>query len=301
METKIKFFFLGLIDAFIISVIALLLKEDIMSIFFLSATLMAVTFFIAFKLINKDIEVAKDNFEKAREENKEAIKMRTEFVTNVTHELKTPLTSISGFVETLQNGAIDDKDARIKFLGIIADETARLNRLIEDILTLSHIENSKNQVESIFSVREESEMVIKMIKPIAERKKITIENNISKDCKLSGNVDRFKQMMVNLVENAVKYGKENGHVWLETSKEEGYFIISVRDDGIGVKEDEIDRITERFYRVDKSRARVVDGTGLGLSIVKHTASLFGGQLSIHSKVDEGSVFKVKIPKNKIIL
>lgn len=230
--------------------------------------------------------------ERAAEESKRAEVIRREFVANVTHELKTPLTSISGFIETLQDGASEDPEIRTKFIDIIAIETSRLKRLIEDLLVLSDIENRRETEVREFDVRKAVENTIEILKPIAEEKNIEIIFNACEDVTLKGSVDRFRQMMMNLIENAVKYSNAGGSVWVSITKTDKNMIISVRDEGIGIASEHHDRLFERFYRVDKSRSKKAGGTGLGLSIVKHIAALFGAALKVESKVGEGSEFFV---------
>lgn len=299
METKLKLFFLVLLDAVLLTIVAALIKTDLVSIFLIYFFILLVSLFISLRILNKKLIESELSFEAAKRENREAIKMRTDFVTNVTHELKTPLTSISGYVETLQNGAIHDEEARLKFLNIISEETKRLNRLIENILALSYLENYKEEDVETFIIYDEIDSLIHILKPIADIKKISIYNKIDKKYKISGKKDKFRQMMLNLMENSIKYGKERGNTFIKAREGKDFLVISVIDDGIGISSKEIDRITERFYRVDKSRAKLVEGTGLGLSIVKHTASLFGGELSVKSKEDEGSEFSISISKSKI--
>lgn len=230
--------------------------------------------------------------ERAAEESKRAEVIRREFVANVTHELKTPLTSISGFIETLQDGASEDPEIRTKFIDIIAIETSRLKRLIEDLLVLSDIENRRETEVREFDVRKAVENTIEILKPIAEEKNIEIIFSACGDVTLKGSVDRFRQMMMNLIENAVKYSNAGGSVWVSISKTDKNTTISVRDEGIGIASEHHDRLFERFYRVDKSRSKKAGGTGLGLSIVKHIAALFGAVLKVESRVGEGSEFFV---------
>ncbi|MEG2283538.1 MAG: ATP-binding protein, partial [Bacilli bacterium] len=210
--------------------------------------------------------------------------------------LKTPLTSISGFIETLQNGAAEDPEARNKFIEIIAIETARLKRLIQDILILSDIESNIETSNVDFSINDIITKVIELLDPIAKQKKISIECAFHDNIYLNGNEDKFTQMIVNLVENAIKYSNEDTIVNVDTTENNNQIIINVIDHGIGIAKDDLNRISERFYRVDKSRSTKVGGTGLGLSIVKHTATLFGGDLQIKSELGKGSTFSIVINK-----
>ena len=233
----------------------------------------------------------------AVEESRRAESIRKEFVANVSHELKTPLTSISGFIETLQAGAAEDPEIRTKFIDIIAIETSRLKRLIEDLLVLSEIENKKDAEERVFDVRNAVESTVLALEPLAEDKHIDIVTKIDEGISITGSVDRFRQMLVNLIENAIKYSDEGSHVWVSAEDDGQHVTVSVKDEGIGIAPEHHDRLFERFYRVDKSRSKKVGGTGLGLSIVKHIAVLFGAKLKVESEVGKGSTFFVIFDKN----
>ena len=233
----------------------------------------------------------------AVEESRRAESIRKEFVANVSHELKTPLTSISGFIETLQAGAAEDPEIRTKFIDIIAIETSRLKRLIEDLLVLSEIENEKDAEERVFDVRNAVESTVLALEPLAEDKHIDIVTKIDEGISITGSVDRFRQMLVNLIENAIKYSDEGSHVWVSAEDDGQHVTVSVKDEGIGIAPEHHDRLFERFYRVDKSRSKKVGGTGLGHSIVKHIAVLFGAKLKVESEVGKGSTFFVIFDKN----
>lgn len=219
--------------------------------------------------------------------------MRSEFVANVSHELKTPLTSIKGFSETLRY--VDDFETKNKFLNIIDKEAERLTNLISDILVLSNIENLNRMDNGKFKPREVIENIIDIVKREADKKQINIEFINEFDGNIVGSKDKFHQLALNLIENAIKYSNENGNVKIITTSNKEYFIFKVIDDGIGIPKNDIPRIFERFYRVDKSRS--TRGTGLGLAIVKHIVKLFNGDITVDSEVGVGSSFTVKI-KNK---
>ena len=218
--------------------------------------------------------------------------MRSEFVANVSHELKTPLTSIKGFSETLRY--VDDSETKNKFLDIIDKESERLTNLINDILILSNIENIHKMESEYFNPGDVIENVLDMVKSQAYKKSIIIKYNDCFNSEILGSKDKFHQLAVNLIENAIKYSNENGIVKIDLTLEEQYFIFKVKDNGIGIPKNDIPRIFERFYRVDKSRS--TRGTGLGLAIVKHIVKLFNGEISVKSKVGIGSTFTVKIKK-----
>ncbi|WP_300882277.1 cell wall metabolism sensor histidine kinase WalK [uncultured Clostridium sp.] len=219
--------------------------------------------------------------------------MRSEFVANVSHELKTPLTSIKGFSEILRY--VDDFETKNKFLNIIDKEAERLTNLISDILVLSNIENLNRMDNGKFKPREVIENIIDIVKREADKKQINIEFINEFDGNIVGSKDKFHQLALNLIENAIKYSNENGNVKIITTSNKEYFIFKVIDDGIGIPKNDIPRIFERFYRVDKSRS--TRGTGLGLAIVKHIVKLFNGDITVDSEVGVGSSFTVKI-KNK---
>ncbi|MGN0703037.1 MAG: sensor histidine kinase [Lentihominibacter sp.] len=233
-----------------------------------------------------------EELEKAAEESQKSELIRREFVANVSHELKTPLTSISGFIETLQDGAAEDPEIRTKFIDIIAIETARLKRLIEDLLVLSDIESRRDSDQQEFDVKTAIMNTVEALRPIADDKHITILMDLDEGCSIRGSVDRFRQMMVNLIENAIKYSDKDSRIWVNAKDKDGRLIISVRDEGIGIAPEHHDRLFERFYRVDKSRSKKAGGTGLGLSIVKHIAVLLGAKLKVESQVGEGTTFYV---------
>lgn len=218
--------------------------------------------------------------------------MRSEFVANVSHELKTPLTSIKGFSETLRY--VDDSETKNKFLDIIDKESERLTNLINDILILSNIENIHKMESEYFNPGDVIENVLDMVKSQAYKKSIIIKYNDCFNSEILGSKDKFHQLAVNLIENAIKYSNENGIVKIDLTLEEQYFVFKVKDNGIGIPKNDIPRIFERFYRVDKSRS--TRGTGLGLAIVKHIVKLFNGEISVKSKVGMGSTFTVKIKK-----
>jgi two-component system phosphate regulon sensor histidine kinase PhoR len=222
--------------------------------------------------------------------------MRSQFVANVSHELKTPLTSIKGFAETLKY--VDDDETRKKFLNIIDEEAERLTRLINDILTLSNIEQNKVTIKEVFMPETIIDDVYTLMKIEAEKKKINLKVNKNSNKELRGNPDKFKQMMINLVENAIKYSEEEDNVTISTSYEDNKVKIVVEDTGPGIPEKDLSRIFERFYRVDKARSRAKGGTGLGLAIVKHIVKAFNGTIDVESQLGKGTKFIVKIKPYK---
>ncbi|SET51818.1 PAS/PAC sensor signal transduction histidine kinase [Natronincola peptidivorans] len=226
-------------------------------------------------------------------------KIRSDFVANVSHELKTPLTSINGFVETLKSKDIEDEETKDRFLDIIDIETQRLTRLIDDILTLSAIENSQHKIlkQEIYP-SEALKEVQEIMKPIAISKEISLTSMIDSNLPmLYGDRDWFKQMVINLVDNAIKYTPNGGKVQITAYMRHKNLIIIVKDNGIGIPKKDLPRLFERFYRVDKARSRSykVGGTGLGLAIVKHIVLSLKGRIKVNSQQDKGSEFIVILP------
>lgn len=224
-------------------------------------------------------------------------KMRSEFVANVSHELKSPLTSIRGFIETLKS--VDDKKTRDKFLDIIYEESERLTRLISDILTLSELENKDTTINfEKVDIDKGINDIVDIMKPIAQNKNISIKykNMYGKnDVYINGDRDKFKQMIINLIDNGIKYTNDGGFVDIILNVNNKNAEITIKDNGIGIPEEHIPRLFERFYRVDKARSRNQGGTGLGLAIVKHILLLFKGNISVDSRVGVGTSFKITLP------
>ena len=223
--------------------------------------------------------------------------VRTDFVANVSHELKTPLTSIRGFVETLENGAIDNPEMAHKFLRIIMLETERLTRLINDILSISKLESGNDEV-SIERLRLDKMAydVADMLSIHAGEKEVTINCHLNKEpVNIMGNSDRVEQMLINLIENAIKYNKPGGSVTVQVFSNGVEANVSISDTGIGIAEENLPRLFERFYRVDKGRSRQMGGTGLGLAIVKHIVRSMNGEIEVHSKLGEGTEFLITLP------
>lgn len=222
--------------------------------------------------------------------------MRSEFVANVSHELKTPLTSIRGFVDTLRSGNVTDPAVRDRFLEIIDIEAERLSQLINDILQLSEIEKMETETElQKFDLAALLDDVATLLDEKASEHRVSI---IVEDCEklpVLASLYRVKQVLINLVDNAIKYNKEGGRIYISATREPDRMVaIRVRDTGEGIASEHIPRIFERFYRVDKSHSREMGGTGLGLSIVKHIAQLYDGSASVESKPGVGSTFVVRL-------
>lgn len=222
--------------------------------------------------------------------------MRRDFVANVSHELKTPLTSINGFVETLIINEDLPSDKRNRFLAIIQKESDRLKRLIEDILLLSSIESKNNLVTENVLLYNVFKEVYEMISYIASSKHIKIYYNFEDEkVAIQAYGDYIKQLFLNLIDNAIKYTPEGGTVIINQFTRNDEITIEVIDNGVGIPKEDQDKIFQRFYRVDKARSRSVGGTGLGLAITKHIVNSLQGNISVESKLGEGSKFIVTIP------
>ena len=223
--------------------------------------------------------------------------VRTDFAANVSHELKTPLTSIRGFVETLQAGAIDHPEMAHKFLNIIQMETERLTRLINDILSISKLESGNDEVATErIRLDKKAYDVCEMLSIHAQEKEVTLNYRLnSEPVFIIGNPDRVEQLLINLTENAIKYNKPGGSVTVQVFKSAQEANITISDTGIGIAEENLPRLFERFYRVDKGRSRQMGGTGLGLAIVKHIVRSMDGEIEVHSKLGEGTEFLITLP------
>jgi len=223
--------------------------------------------------------------------------IRSDFVANVSHELKTPLTSIKGFVETLLEGALDDKENKRNFLMIIHDHAERLDSLVNDLLSLSHLESKEIMLKKTnFNLKQQVEDVISGFRSQLKKKNIEIKNELPVGISVTADKDRFEQVITNLIDNAIKFNKEKGFVRIFSEEINGKVKITIEDSGIGIPEKDIPRIFERFYRVDKARSRELGGTGLGLSIVKHIVELHNGSVGVESTEGIGSTFWFILPK-----
>lgn len=224
-------------------------------------------------------------------------KMRSEFVANVSHELKTPITSIKGFAETLLDGAMDDKDILMQFLEIIYSESERLHRLINDILDLSKIEQKRLPLQiTLVNVTDVIKEIHQNLLDKFSKKQITFIFPEEASIQIEADRDRLQQILINLVDNAISYTPEKGKVEVGIADHGDTVVLSVSDNGIGIPESAIDRIFERFYRVDKGRSRNSGGTGLGLAIVKHLVESHHGKIQVESEEGKGSTFILTFPK-----
>jgi two-component system, OmpR family, phosphate regulon sensor histidine kinase PhoR len=215
----------------------------------------------------------------------------------VSHELKTPLTSIKGFVETLLEGALEDKENSRHFLKIIQDHADRLNNLINDLLELSHIESKEVKLKtSEFNLKELVEEVLLSLKSQRNKKSVEIKNELPVGLSVRADKDKLEQVLTNLIDNAIKFNKEKGNIKIYSKDVNDMVKVFVEDSGAGIPEKDLMRVFERFYRVDKARSRELGGTGLGLSIVKHIVELHGGSTGVESTEGLGSKFWFTLPK-----
>jgi len=225
--------------------------------------------------------------------------MRKEFVSNVSHEIKTPLTAIKGFVETLSQGAMENPGEAKRFLNIIEKHVNRLVALIEDLMHLSVIEQ-KDKIKEIKlkkgNIRSVIKTAVQVCQAKAESKKIKVNLICHEDISAKIDTQLLEQAAVNLLDNAIKYSEEEGLVQIEVITKDTEVCISFKDYGIGIPKEHLPRLFERFYRVDKARSRKLGGTGLGLAIVKHIVQTHGGYVTVESKPGEGSNFVIHLPK-----
>ena len=227
---------------------------------------------------------------------KQLERTREEFVANVSHELRTPLSLIKGYVETLLDGARDNPEVAERFLKIIERNSQRLDLLIQDLLTISALESEKIKLNlQPVALRALADKVLTDLHAKAENKNVELFNELP-ELSANGDVNRLDQVLANLVDNAIKYGKPNGSVRVGGKKRaDGVLEIFVRDDGPGIPVESLDRVFERFYRVDKARSRDQGGTGLGLSIVKHIVQAHGGEVRCESELGKGATFFFTVP------
>ena len=224
--------------------------------------------------------------------------MRRDFVANVSHEIKTPLTAIKGFVETLQHGKVEKPEENRRFLGIIQRHVDRLNSIVEDLLTLSKIEQ-EDETRTLnlrtWKIADVFQAAIQICHSKAEEKNLSIEVSGSEDTSAKFDPMLIEQAVVNLLDNAIKCSNPGGNISVSAQTTNSEVLIHVRDQGIGIAAQHLPRLFERFYRVDKSRSRQMGGTGLGLAIVKHIAQAHGGHVTVDSTIGEGSTFTIHLP------
>jgi len=222
--------------------------------------------------------------------------VRQEFLSNVSHELRTPLTSILAFVETLENGAIEDPESSQRFLSIIRKNASRMQGLIDDILELTAIEGGNVTLRAApVELHDVVQDVCDSLNAKAAAQGVVLENKVDPEVMVYADARRLEQMLTNLIDNAIKFSREHGSVVISHEPGERDRIL-VRDNGDGIPAQHLERLFERFYRVDRARSREMGGTGLGLAIVKHLALLHGGEVTVSSELGKGSTFTIHLPR-----
>lgn len=223
--------------------------------------------------------------------------VRSEFVANASHELRTPVTAIKGFAETLQNGAMENPAIAMKFINIIADESHRLEHIIEDILSLSRIEKQQLAINvTSFDLVAKIQSMSHLFAERLEQKNMQLVLPNSGPIMIETDEQRIENIVTNLIDNAINYSEDNKKIMVRAEESSRMVRLSIIDQGVGIPPEEQERIFERFYRVDKARSRQTGGTGLGLSIVRHLVKTMNGTISVESKVGQGSSFTVRLPK-----
>ena len=226
--------------------------------------------------------------------------VRQEFLSNVSHELRTPLTSIMAFVETLESGAKEDPESCQRFLSIIRKNASRMHTLIDDILDLTAIESGNVQLRAApVNLHELVDEVCASLPNQASARNVTLQNDVPPGTQVYADARRLEQMLTNLIDNGIKFSRENGTVSI-SYRSGARDQILVRDNGDGIPAQHVERLFERFYRVDRARSRELGGTGLGLAIVKHLALLHNGEVTVESELGKGSTFTIHLPKSPSI-
>lgn len=221
--------------------------------------------------------------------------IRQEFFSNASHELKTPITSIQGYAELIESGMIQDESMKLDFIRRIKKEAANMAGLINDILMISRLEAKDAEVlVSDVRISPLLEDIVDSLKPAAADSQVFVHIDCQPLC-VRANPQQMKELLSNLVGNAVKYNHPGGQVWVNIREQDENIVIRVRDNGVGIPQESLDRIFERFYRVDKGRSRKQGGTGLGLSIVKHIVNFYHGSIRVTSELEKGTEFTVMIP------
>ena len=236
------------------------------------------------------IEAQKNELMKENEEVLNASKVRQEFTSNVSHELKTPLHVISGYAELIKEGIVKDSDVK-EFGEKIYSEASRMSKLVEDIMKISKLESDKTIEKTQLKLKNIVVSIVDSLMIEADKKNVKFKLSLN-DCSISGNYDSIYSLIFNLVDNAIKYNKTNGKITIKLQEVSNNVILSVKDTGIGIPKEYLDRIFERFYRVDKSRSKDSGGTGLGLAIVKHSLIVNNATIKVESELKKGSTFIV---------
>jgi signal transduction histidine kinase len=224
-----------------------------------------------------------------------AQRIRRQFVTHASHELKTPIAAIQALSEALRDASVDEPDRARQFADRVVHEAERLGRLVADLLDLSRVEDPVTIASTAAELSAVVRSIVDEARPLAQAKAITMHSSVADDVRVKGDAEQLGLMVRNLLENAIRYTETGGNVSVEVVLEGDEAVVKVADDGIGIPMRHQGRVFERFYRVDKGRSREEGGTGLGLAIVKHVADLHGGHVELKSEFGEGSTFTVRIP------
>ena len=223
-------------------------------------------------------------------------RVRKDFVANVSHELRTPLAAIHGYAETLLGGALEDEQNKRRFVEIIQAQASRLTNIASDLLTLSQLESGKSMPPRPIAIRAALESALRSVESSARLRDVRLICTRIEDISVMGQEVRMEQVFVNLLDNAVKFNRPGGEVRVEVRSDDGKARIVIADTGIGIPSEDLPRVFERFYRVDKARSREMGGTGLGLSIVRHVVEQMGGTVTVESSLGQGSQFTLLLPK-----
>jgi two-component system phosphate regulon sensor histidine kinase PhoR len=222
---------------------------------------------------------------------------RNEFLGNVTHELRTPIFAIQLSLETLLDGAVNDESVNMDFLKRALNQTNRLTELVDDLIEISRLETGMKISKRYFEINKLINNIVSELSGLSKKSKveISVESEVNDKVQVFGDEERLKQVIINLIDNAIKYTNENGKIIIGILKAEKEITVSVSDNGLGIPKDDLPRIFERFYRVDKTRSRDMGGSGLGLSIVKHILELHNSTIKVESEEGKGTRFEFNLP------
>ena len=250
--------------------------------------------------VEKEAEEWADAKEEELMQMKQDDSYRREFLGNVSHELKTPIFNIQGYIETLLDGGIDDKEINIKYLKRTNKSVERMINIVEDLEVISRLETELTELDiQKFNITEQVKEVFDQLEQKAEKMNIKLElTNESETDLVMGDRNKIQQVFMNLISNSIKYGKEDGKTRVRFFDMDNNMLIEIADNGIGIEEDSLDRLCERFYRVDKNRSREIGGTGLGLAIVKHILEGHNQKINVRSTLGLGSTFSFILEKAK---
>jgi two-component system phosphate regulon sensor histidine kinase PhoR len=248
--------------------------------------------------LGKSLNAMADELQQKIENLDRMNRIRTDFVANVSHELKTPLTLIKGYIETLEDRAMDDREQSAKFVSIIKEHSDRLGNIVDDLLSLGELESSKDHVHRTeFDLKKLiDDISLGFGHALAEKRQTLSVSSQGTDHRIKADRNKIEQLFANLIDNAIKYTKQSGRIELSLLEQNQAVCVTVQDNGIGIPKEDLNRVFERFYRVDKARSRKLGGTGLGLSIAKHIVLVHNGTITIESELNKGTKVFVTLPK-----